>query len=335
MAVSNFSWARADAWAGHVVYRNGKFYWYICAEHRYIPGKAIGVAVSNSPTGPFTDARGTALVTNDMTTQINSQWDDIDPAVFIDDNGQAYLFWGNTRCYWARLKSNMIELDGGINVISSSNLPNFTEAPWVHKRNGTYYLSYAYGWPEEIHYATSSSPTGSWTYRGILNDRIPNCGTNHQSIIEFNGNWYFFYHTAALSGGHEYRRSVCLDHLYYNSNGTMKKVMMTSSGIGGPSPTPLVPVTGVNYTFVNRNSGKLLEVANASTADGANVQQWTSNGHNCQKWRLESAGSGYYRIVNVNSGKLLEVQNALTSDDANVVQWPSNGHYCQQWRFAQ
>jgi arabinoxylan arabinofuranohydrolase len=92
----DFSWGASDAWAGHVVERDGKFYWYVPIHHKSINGFAIGVAVSDSPTGPFTDARGSAIITNDMTTNVNSSYDDIDPAVFVDDDGQAYLYWGNT-----------------------------------------------------------------------------------------------------------------------------------------------------------------------------------------------------------------------------------------------
>lgn len=131
LKVSDFKWAKADAWAAQVIERDGNFYWYITTEHALKPGKAIGVAVSNSPTGPFRDALGKALITNNMTTNTSISWDDIDPSVIIDDDGQAYLFWGNTVCYYAKLKENMIELDGPIQTIE---LPYFTEAPWIHKR---------------------------------------------------------------------------------------------------------------------------------------------------------------------------------------------------------
>ena len=94
LKVTDFAWAKDDAWASQVVERNGKFYWYAAVEHGTIPGKAIGVAVSDSPTGPFKDARGSALITNDMTKVGTHPWDDIDPTVFIDKKGQAYLFWG-------------------------------------------------------------------------------------------------------------------------------------------------------------------------------------------------------------------------------------------------
>ncbi|WP_439129048.1 family 43 glycosylhydrolase, partial [Polaribacter sp.] len=115
---SDFSWAIGDAWASQVIEKNEKFYWYVTVEHdKSNFGKAIGVAVSDSPTGPFKDALGKALVTNDMTKATKIHWDDIDPSVFIDDDGQAYLFWGNTACYYAKLKDNMIVLDGEIKTI--------------------------------------------------------------------------------------------------------------------------------------------------------------------------------------------------------------------------
>lgn len=229
LKVSDFKWASDDAWASQVIERNGKFYWYVTVSHATIPGKSIGVGVSDSPTGPFKDALGKALVTNDMTKTATIDWDDIDPTVFIDDNGQAYLFWGNTVCHYAKLKENMTELDGPIHTVS---LPNFTEAPWIHKRKGWYYLSYAYEFPEKIAYAMSKSITGPWEYKGILNELAGNCNTNHQSIIEFKGKDYFIYHNgSAKPNGGSFRRSVCIDRLYYNEDGTMKRVIMTSEGI--------------------------------------------------------------------------------------------------------
>ena len=133
--------------------RGARFYWYLPMNHGSIRGKAIGVAVADHPTGPFTDGRGSALITNDMTTQWKPHsWDDIDPAVFFDHDGQARLFWGNGQCYFAKLKPNMIELDGAIQAL---DLPGFEEAPFIHYRKGWYYLSYASGAPEKIAYAMS------------------------------------------------------------------------------------------------------------------------------------------------------------------------------------
>lgn len=230
LRAKDFKWAKGDAWASQVIERDGKFYWYVTVEHATIPGKSIGVAVADSPLGPFVDARGSALVTNDMTTEYTSiGWDDIDPTVFIDDDGQAYIFWGNTQCYYAKLKPNMIELDGPIIPI---NLPRYTEAPWIHKRGDWYYLSYASEFPEKICYAMSRSINGPWESKGILNEIAGNSNTNHQAIIEFNGDWYFIYHNGAINNdGCSYRRSLCIDRLYYNPDGTIKRIDMTTEGI--------------------------------------------------------------------------------------------------------
>ena len=229
LKVTDFAWAKSDAWAAQVIERNGKFYWYVTVEHGTILGKSIGVAVSDSPTGPFKDALGKAIITNDMTTKTSISWDDIDPTVIIDNDGQAYLFWGNTVCYYAKLKANMVELDGPIQTVT---LPNFTEAPWIHKKNDWYYLSYAYQFPEKIAYAMSKSINGPWEYKGILNEIAGNSNTNHQSIIAFKGKDYFIYHNGATQpNGGSFRRSVCIDRLYYNEDGTLKRVIMTTEGI--------------------------------------------------------------------------------------------------------
>ena len=230
MNVKAFTWAKDDAWAAQVIERNGKYYYYVAIEHDSTHrGKAIGVAVSNNPTGPFTDARGSALITNDMTTAATIGWDDIDPTVIVD-NGQAYLFWGNSKCYYAKLKENMTEMDGEIHIIDG--LPNYTEAPWIHKKGSWYYLSYASGFPEKIVYVMSKSITGPWQYKGILNELAGNSNTNHQAIISFKGKDYFIYHDGGINtAGGSFRRSVCVDRLYYNPDGTMKRVVMTSEGI--------------------------------------------------------------------------------------------------------
>jgi beta-xylosidase len=219
-----------------MVEKDGRFWFYTTVRHDETkPGYAIGVAVSDAPTGPFRDARGSALISNDMTTQTPNDWDDIDPAVFIEENGEAYLFWGNTVPKYAKLAANMIELDGEITVI---DIPHFTEALWVHRKRNIYYLSYACVFPEKICYAMSDSIHGPWKPMGIVNEIAGNTETNHQSIIEFQGKDYFIYHTGAVpprdgqpSGG-RFRRSVAIDPLYYNADGSLKRVIMTSEGVG-------------------------------------------------------------------------------------------------------
>ena len=243
---TDFDWATGDAWASQVVEKDGKFYFYTTVQHgEPHVGKAIGVAVGDSPLGPFTDARGTALVT-DETTPSDKPWNDIDPTVFIDDDGTAYLAWGNPYLYFAKLKPNMIEIDGEIEQIE---LPNYTEGPWLHKRGDTYYLTYAafahQGMWEKICYATAPTIHGPWTYQGILTDQTENSYTIHPGIVEFKGQWYFFYHNAELTLNGEKgglgRRAVCAEYLVYNPDGTIQPITQTVEGVSIPREqiTPL------------------------------------------------------------------------------------------------
>ena len=222
-----FQWAGRDAWASDIAKRNGKYYLYTTVDHKTIPGKAIGVAVSNSPTGPFVDARGSALVTNDMTHETPISWDDIDPAIFIDDDGQAYLYWGNTVMKYAKLKPNMIELDGPIHTVG---LEAFTEASYLHKHAGKYYLSYSRKFPEETVYMTGPSATGPWSFGGLIMEQNSNVKTIHQAIVDFNGKSYIFYHNGKLPGGGEFRRSVAVEELHYGQDGKILPVAQTTQG---------------------------------------------------------------------------------------------------------
>lgn len=228
---TDFKWAVGEAWASQVVEKDGKFYYYttVQAGEPYT-GKAVGVAVGNSPTGPFVDAIGAPLVHDKMTDNgERGWWNDIDPTVLIDGE-EAWLCWGNGTCFLAKLKSNMIELDGEIKVL---DLPKYVEGPWLHKHNGLYYLTYA-GMGEgreNIAYATATSMEGPWTYQGELTGMAENSFTIHPGIIDYQGQWYLFYHNAVLTlngiQGTIGRRSVCVDKLYYNEDGTMKYVEQT------------------------------------------------------------------------------------------------------------
>ena len=218
-SLKNFSWARQDngAWAPQCVERNGKFYLY-CPMH----GNGIGVLVSDSPYGPFKDPLGKRLINDDHI------WNDIDPTVLIDDDGQAYLYWGNPDLYYVKLNKDMISYSGEI-VKVASKPQNYQEGPWVWKRNGHYYLAYASTCcPEAIGYAMSDSPTGPWEYKGMIMDVTPKSRGNHPGIIDYKGNSYCFGLNYDLlkqtTQKHFERRSVSVDQMTYNDDGTIQKL---------------------------------------------------------------------------------------------------------------
>lgn len=239
---TDFSWGVGEAWASQVVEKDGKFYYYttVQAGEPY-NSKTVGVAVSDSPTGPFVDARGTPLITDDMTPNgARGWWNDIDPTVFIDDDGTPWMSWGNGTCFLVKLKRNMTELDGPIEILK---MPKFVEGPWIHKRGNLYYLTYASMGKgrEMINYATAPAMEGPWTYRGVLSGMAENSFTIHPGIIEFEGKDYLFYHNAVLTldgkAGATGRRSVCVDHLYYLPDGRMAFVEQTTEGISAKRKT--------------------------------------------------------------------------------------------------
>ena len=237
---STFAWSTGRSWASDVIERDGKFFWYVTTEYvlsdHVSHAMGVGVAVGDSPTGPFHDAIGAPLIAEVTDpSQIpgagNPKFDfrDIDPAIFIDDDGQAYLYFGNTTMKYVKLKADMITVDGGINIVTVPNAGAFpfTEASYLHKHNGRYYLSYASKFSEQTVYSYGDSPTGPWTFGGIILDYGANSKTNHHAIIDFNGASYIVYHTGAAPQGGEYRRSLCVDRLYYNVDGTIATVVPT------------------------------------------------------------------------------------------------------------
>lgn len=212
-----FSWVRHDngAWAVQCIERNGKFYLY-CPMH----GNGIGVLVSDSPYGPFKDPLGKRLI------ETNHIWNDIDPTVFIDDDGQAWLYWGNPDLYYVKLNPDMISLAGEV-VKEPTKPKNYQEGPWAWKRKGHYYLAYASTCcPEGIGYAMSNSPTGPWEYKGMIVDASNLTRGNHPGIIDYKGKSYCFGHSYDLlkqstSTFYE-RRSVDMDEMVYNQDGTIQ-----------------------------------------------------------------------------------------------------------------
>lgn len=249
ISLESFSWARDRAWAAQCIERNGKFYWYICAQTTD-NNMAIGVAVADSPTGPFKDALGKPLIAT-------KNWANIDPTVHIDDDGQAYMYWGNGVLSYVKLNKDMISYSGDIVEVPQSvesfggvrqrpqpgaqnnsnavqNKDVFVEGPWFYKRNNIYYQMFAgmTRGTESLSYSISNSPTGPWKYQGkIMTDQPTNSFTNHGGIIDFKGKSYLFYHTGLLPGGGSYGRSTAVEEFKYNADGTIPAISMTKEGV--------------------------------------------------------------------------------------------------------
>ena len=236
LMVSDFKWAKSkQAYAGHVVERNGKYYWYVSTNWC-----GIGVAVSDKITGPYKDALGKPMLTNKDCFDSKHSWACIDPAIFIDDDNTPYIIWGNGQCYIAKLKDNMVEIDGEIKRIDVGTEFPFTEAPWIHKYNGKYYLSYASGWPEKIAYAMADNIMGPWTAKGIISEIAGNSNTTHPAIVNYNDQWLFFSHNGALPDGGSYKRSVIIEPMAYNADGTIRPIAPTTKGASGLG-NPILP----------------------------------------------------------------------------------------------
>lgn len=218
-SLKSFDWVKRDngAWAEQVVERNGKFYMY-CPIH----GNGIGVLVSDSPYGPFKDPLGKPLVWQ------KEHWDDIDPTVFIDEDGQAYMYWGNPNCYYVKLNEDMISYSGDI-VKLKETPEHYQEGPWFYKRNGHYYLAFASTCcPEGIGYAMSDSPTGPWKTKGYIMRPTERTRGNHPGIMDYKGKSYVFglnYDLLKLETNTHYElRSVSVAEMHYNEDGTIQEV---------------------------------------------------------------------------------------------------------------
>ena len=282
LSLASFSWAAADAWAGQCIPRNGKYYWYVPVTKKG-GGYAVGVAVSDSPTGPFTDAlvsnanpAGAPLVANGG----------IDPTVFIDDDDQAYLYYGGAgSLHYAKLNADMISISpgggpvdvtmttGSFGVTSKTERPtSFEEGAWLYKRNGLYYMLFSTQINEYIAYSTSSSPIGPWTYRGVVMPVEGTSFTNHSGIVDFLGNSYFFYHNGALPGGGGYQRSVAVEKFTFNVDGSIPTIHMTAAGAPKIANLDLDPYSKVEAETIAWASGVKPETCSEGGMDVTSLQ---------------------------------------------------------------
>jgi hypothetical protein len=221
-SLATFPWAvqTNDAWAPQVIQRNGKFYLYVPISVAGWPKSVIAVAVADSPLGPFKDALGHPLIEKSNGA--------IDPTVFIDDDGQAYLYWGNPNLWYVKLNKDMTSYSGDI-VKVDSRPENYQEGPWFYKHDGRYYMAYAsHCCPEGIGYAMSDHPTGPWKYKGMIMEPDSRSSGNHPGIIDYRGSSYVFGFNytlnLALTSTHRERRSVSVSKITYNTDGTISTV---------------------------------------------------------------------------------------------------------------
>lgn len=210
-------------WAPESVFKDGKYYFYFPAIAK-TGGFRIGVAIADKPYGPF----------KPETTPIEGV-KGIDPSVLIDKDGSAYLYYSANKIFAAKLKPNMLEIEGEPIVFDNLPKKGLQEGPFVFERNGIYYLTYPHveNKTERLEYATSSSPLGPFKWAGVILDEAQSgCWTVHHSIVDFKGQWHLFYHDKDLSPAFDKNRSIRADKLFFNADGTIRKVIPTLRGVG-------------------------------------------------------------------------------------------------------
>ncbi|MFC4501659.1 MULTISPECIES: family 43 glycosylhydrolase [Streptomyces] len=257
------SWADSRAWDPTIAEKDGKYYFYFCADAN------IGVAVADSPTGPFKDALGQPLL---KAGQLSGQM--IDPAVFTDDDGQSYLYWGNGHAYVVPLDDDMVSFDAS--KITDITPSGYNEGTFVVKRQGTYYFMWSENDTRDenyrVAYATGPSPTGPWTKRGVILEKDASLGilgTGHHSVVQVPGtdDWYIAYHRFAIPGGDGTHRETTVDRLEFDADGLIKKVVPTLTGID--------PVTIV-HAGPDAKGTEGDAIALNGTLSGAGSPKWTA-----------------------------------------------------------
>lgn len=237
--LKDFAWAKEKAWAPDAISANGKYYLFLPTDR-----SKIGVAVSDKPDGPFVDAIGAPLIDNAVMPEAGAE--PIDPAILVDDDGTPWLYFGCRLPMVVKLDSTLTKLAGPLRklvILDASGKPvpqalpgkdpqrpaGYGEGPSIFKRDGRYYFVYSNGWATgtTLVYAIGDSPTGPFTYQGPVMFPV-RCSTHHGMVGKFKGKWYVFYHTAELSGGNGYRRSVCVDELTFDTEGKIIPVAGTS-----------------------------------------------------------------------------------------------------------
>lgn len=316
---SQTAWANLT-WAPSAVSNNNQVYLYFANG-----AGSIGVATSSVPTGPFTDARGSALITGSTPGAATStQWL-FDPCAFIDDDGQAYLYFGGqypTNARVIRLNSNLSTVGGAASPMFATNL---FEASYMHKRDGIYYYTYCnrFEYGAAIYCETNSNPTNGFSPAGTVLANPPQNvhNNNHHSIFSFKGNWYIAYHNraAALQNGLSnadavYKRSLCLDRINYNPDGSIQQVVPTADGL--TQLKNLDPFHRVEGETIAQQFGIKTEVCNEG---GMDVTSITNGCWICVRGVDFAAGAirFYARVASASVGGNIELH--LDSPDGTLI----------------
>ncbi len=260
-SLKTFPWAvqENDAWAPQVIERDGKFFLYAPVSVPGWPKNVIAVAVADHPLGPYKDALGRPLIDKAVGY--------IDPSPFIDDDGQAYLYWGNPNVWYVKLNRDMISTSGPIvkdpqfaKVEGQPDPYHFQEGPWLYKRGPHYYLAYASTCcPEGIGYAMAPGPTGPWDFKGYIMRPDHRATGNHPGLIDYQGSTYVFGFNFKLNFNqtrqHHERRSVCVAKLDFNPDGTIRELPWWEEADSVEPLTPLNPYRRVEAETIAWSQG--------------------------------------------------------------------------------
>jgi beta-xylosidase len=307
------SWGRKEGgfmWAPDCAYHNGTYYYYFphpSGTHWNDTWK-IGVATSTKPATGF-KAGGYIAGLGGFAM--------IDPAVLIDTDGKPYIYFGGGgHCQGVKLKDNMIEADG--TVQDMTGLVDFHEATWVFKRNGIYYLTYADNHRDvnQMRYATSSSPLGPWTYKGVYLEST-GCDTTHGSVVEYKGQWYQFYHNKSLSGRGNLR-SMCVDKVNFNDDGTIQVIVQTTNGVPSVGPAPLPNPKAVKYGMADAitTNGAVIADDDAAT-NGKCIQMLNNDGAAVQLNLVDGGRKGGQATINIHYASAERAKLRLTVNDVD------------------
>jgi hypothetical protein len=290
-------------WAPDCIERNGKYYFYFPANKNIAgpngrKGFGIGVAVADKPEGPY-------IPQAEPIKGVNG----IDPNVLIDKDGQAYLYWSMGNLFVAKLKENMLELDS--EPLAIPNLPDkgLKEGPYTFERNGVYYLTFPHveNKIERLEYAIGDNPMGPFKMTGVIMDESPiNCWTNHQSIVQYNNQWYLFYHHNDYSPKFDKNRSIRVDSLFFDADGKIRKVIPTLRGVGVTSASQEIQID--RYSSKSEKGIAIAFMDSIHTFNG-----WKTVFKSPNAWIQ-------YNTVDFGKEKLKKVQVKALSENGSTLQ---------------